>query len=235
MEPFIRISDFGAIRILGIPFAAHADTVKEHFKGYEIEENENCVCVKKVSFDNLPSLDIMFVKNEEGRIIKALISSFSLNKKECDIAFDYFKEKLKQLNLFLDEKDSSKESIIFSNCLHRVSLFKQNGISKNQNIYPLNVTIECRLMGVSDDKRYEAIRDLYINESSYKIDNIESKIQFLKSKIVKPIIVLIILIIIYLFALNGRYSHTNGGLYFDKWTNNAVYFNDDTGRFEIIK
>ena len=55
-----------------------------------------------------------------------------------------------------------------------------------------------------------------------------------KDYIIKLLIAIAFLIIAYLFAQNGRYSHADQDLYFDKWTNKALIFNPDTGRFEEI-
>lgn len=52
--------------------------------------------------------------------------------------------------------------------------------------------------------------------------------------IIKSLISIAFLIIAYLFALNGRYSHAEQDLYFDKWTKKALIFNPDTGSFEEI-
>lgn len=38
-----------------------------------------------------------------------------------------------------------------------------------------------------------------------------------KLAIIKSVIAVIVLIIMYLFALNGRYSQAEGAYYFDKW------------------
>lgn len=51
----------------------------------------------------------------------------------------------------------------------------------------------------------------------------------------KVLFLVLVLVIAYLFALNGRYSHTGESLYFDKWTNKALIFNPDTGNFEHLK
>ena len=50
----------------------------------------------------------------------------------------------------------------------------------------------------------------------------------------KVLFLVLMLVIAYLFALNGRYSHTDQDLYFDKWTKQTLIFNPDTGCFEEI-
>ena len=37
-------------------------------------------------------------------------------------------------------------------------------------------------------------------------------------KVIKVLLFVSVLIVAFLFALNGRYSHVGGLLYFDKWT-----------------
>ncbi len=56
-----------------------------------------------------------------------------------------------------------------------------------------------------------------------------------KSTVIKLIIAFFVLVILYLFALNGRYSHAEQAVYFDKWTKQALIFNPDTGSFEEMK
>ena len=46
-------------------------------------------------------------------------------------------------------------------------------------------------------------------------------------RLAKVVIAVLALVIAYLFALNGRYSHTGGLLYFDKWTEKAIQMNID--------
>lgn len=38
------------------------------------------------------------------------------------------------------------------------------------------------------------------------------------SKVIKVLLFVSVLIVAFLFALNGRYSHVGGLMYFDKWT-----------------
>ena len=56
-----------------------------------------------------------------------------------------------------------------------------------------------------------------------------------KPVVIKSIFAILVLVILYLFALNGRYSHAGQAVYFDKWTKQALMFNPDTGCFEEIK
>lgn len=55
-----------------------------------------------------------------------------------------------------------------------------------------------------------------------------------KSTVIKSVFAILVLVILYLFALNGRYSHAEQAVYFDKWTKQALIFNPDTGRFEDL-
>lgn len=48
------------------------------------------------------------------------------------------------------------------------------------------------------------------------------------SKVIKVLLFVSVLIVAYLFALNGRYSHVGGLLYFDKWTK-------EIKEYEVIK
>ena len=56
-----------------------------------------------------------------------------------------------------------------------------------------------------------------------------------KPVVIKSIFAILVLVILYLFALNGRYSHAEQDLYFDKWTKQALIFNSDTGCFEKME
>lgn len=53
--------------------------------------------------------------------------------------------------------------------------------------------------------------------------------------VIKALVAIAIFVLAFLFAINGRYSHTGESLYFDKWTNKALIFNPDTGNFENLK
>ena len=48
------------------------------------------------------------------------------------------------------------------------------------------------------------------------------------SKVIKVLLFVSVLIVAFLFALNGRYSHVGGLLYFDKWTK-------EIKKYEVIK
>lgn len=47
-------------------------------------------------------------------------------------------------------------------------------------------------------------------------------------KVIKVLLFVSVLIVAFLFALNGRYSHVGGLLYFDKWTK-------EIKEYEVIK
>ncbi len=59
--------------------------------------------------------------------------------------------------------------------------------------------------------------------------------KFLQKYAIKVLVTIVILVFAYLFALNGRYSHAEQAVYFDKWTKQALIFNPDTGSFEEMK
>lgn len=52
--------------------------------------------------------------------------------------------------------------------------------------------------------------------------------RLLITQTIKVLLLLLALIIAFLFALNGRYSHVGGLLYFDKWTK-------EIKEYEVIK
>lgn len=56
-----------------------------------------------------------------------------------------------------------------------------------------------------------------------------------KSTVIKSVFAILVLVILYLFALNGRYSHAEQAVYFDKWTKQALIFNPDTRCFEKME
>lgn len=61
------------------------------------------------------------------------------------------------------------------------------------------------------------------------------KVDMNKSTVIKSILAILLLIILYLIALNGRYSKIEDYFYFDKWTRQILIFNPGTGYLEYIE
>lgn len=220
MINFVSVSDTGSIRILNIPLCADIEFVKRTLKPFEIQENENCLYLENVSFDNLPKLNIHFSKDKESRINKIYIGQSNLNQKECDLVFDYFKGRFNGLNMFSEKKAEFTTEVVLSNELHKVDMGKQKGLSGDENKYPFYMHIIGRLVASENEKELKhSIRQLYFNKGhmNFKSNKLFSHIQIWQT--IKVLLCAFALLIAYLFTLNGRYKQFDDGyLIIDNWT-----------------
>lgn len=99
MKELISISDFGSIRILGIPLGYSIDGIKSVIKDFEIKEYPKCLSVNNVAFGQLPRFNITFSKDIDGRVNEIRIQNTGFSQKECDVVYDYFKNNLNELNI----------------------------------------------------------------------------------------------------------------------------------------
>ena len=94
MKSILSISDIGTIRVCDIPLMAHISYAKQIFRGYDIQESNNGIYVRDVSYENLPKLDIFYRKNSEDRITEIRLSHYPLGQKECNVAYAFFKNNM---------------------------------------------------------------------------------------------------------------------------------------------
>ena len=242
MNKVISISDIGSIYILDICLCSFIEGAKSKLSNYELEEHPGCLQASNVLLsENLPRLDIVVYKDSENLVNKIRIQSFKLNRKECDLTYKHFKKKFVQLNVVSRKKTEDTTTLELSNLLHNVRLFKQYGLGEDhKEICPFIMELSGKLISkkhaldnTEDNKQVKnAIKDLYFS--------CQNRIAFNNRKtgmlsFVKFPILIILLLLAYLFALNGRYSHAEQDLYLDKWTKQALIFNPDTGSFEEMK
>lgn len=238
MKKFVSISNFGAIRILDVPFGASANGVKHILKDYSVEENNNCLYIEKLSIDNLPELSVIFSKDEESSVNYIRIGCSSLNQKECDLVYGYFRREFSDLNIVSKREEGYCYFLTLSNNLHKVELMKQGGPSNDENKFMFSVVITGRLIeggtiyNIKTDKqeKNKAIKELYALNKKCMNQNKP----FLDTKIFETIKVLFLifaLIAAYLFALNGRYDRIDDECYFDKWTKTIL----EIQRYKEIK
>lgn len=213
MNTLVSISNNGSIRILNIPLGVGSNYVMSVLRSYDIQENNNVLCINDFSTDNLPPLDIRFTKDNQDCIKRIYIGKSQLNQKECDKTFVYFKEVISsKLNIFSEEKNE----VILSNTLHRVTIGKQQGLGDNEDKYPFFLYIDGKLLGKNEPELRYSMKQLYLEKPMQ--EKSKSSLLFSIAKTVKILIVALVLIIAYLFALNGRYTKIDDDFYFDKWT-----------------
>lgn len=227
MKPLVSISDFGSIRILDIPLDSDYEYAKSTLQVYGLQEVNNNLCLENISIDNLPPLSIRFIRRSKESLINQIyIGNYRLNQKECDTVFNYFKERLGgRLNIVSEKEEGSCYTIVLSNLLHRVNMFKQKGLTNDENSFPFQIRIFGRLIEteflsikIDEQQKNDAIRKLYLSTERVmeKQNNRFTCTQIFLA--IKVLILIFALIVAFLFALNGRYSHVGELLYFDKWT-----------------
>lgn len=216
MKKLISISEFGSISVLGVPLGSTTSYIKEVFSKYEINENNNCLYLNMPATGNTPMLSVVFGKKDTDIVDKISIRNTHLTQDECDRVYNFFKNEFSSLKLISEDKTDDTVTLVLSNTLHRVKLFKQKGLEDNENLCPFIMDIQGTLFNSNDSEREKAIREIYhIQEVSMRKNKQFSNIQI--DKTMKALFVVIALIIMYLFALNGRYSKIEYNVYFDKW------------------
>lgn len=226
MKKFVSVSDWGAIRVLGVPLGTSANEVKSILKDFCIHENDNCLYTDKISINNLPELGMIFSKDEEDCVNQIRIGNAYLSQKECDNVYSYFKRELSDLDVVSEKEEGDCFVLTLSNCLHKVVIVKQRGLSNDENKYPFSMSIIGRLieggfllnLKIDRQERNKAIKELYASNKKIGTTPNTSKRFVYVDRIIKILLLVFALILTYLLALNGRYIYTGNNEFFDKWT-----------------
>ena len=222
MKKIISISEYGSIRVLGVPIGSTTKFVKESFSDYDVKENNNCIYFDIPATEETPELSIVLSKRDDNWIDKISIRNTHLNQSDCNNTFNYFKKELNTLTVISKDENINCLTLVLSNILHKVSLLKQKGLGDNKNWCPFIMNIQGRMFNKDDAERDKAIRELYFSKEM----KLDKSISIFQIKFwIKAFLVAIVLIIAYLFALNGRYSHVRGVVFFDKWEQKCIRFN----------
>lgn len=235
MKKFVSISDLGAIRILGVPLETSANEAKSLLKDFCIHENDNCLYTDEISINNLPKLRVIFSKDEENSVNQFRVGNAYLSQKECDNVYSYFKRELSDLNIVSEKEDGNCFVLTLSNYLHKVVIVRQIRLSNDENKYTFSMRIIGRLieggflfdLKIDRQEQNKAIKELYASNKKKCIPQNRSNMSHIVDRIIKILFLIFVLIVAYLFVLNGRYSHVHGLLYFDKWANKTIILNRD--------
>ena len=228
MKQLISISDIGAIRVYDIPLMADIGYAKHILRNYAQEETKAGLYVKKIPSSNLPNMDLFFSINSENKINSIRITNCCLSQKECSIAYNFFRKEFSSFNVVSKNKSENTQSLLLSNLLHRVSLFKQNGLGNDKTKFPFVLDIDGKLIESNpigkesiEKQKNESIKSLYFDESNYNSRKNEcTRTKINPYKVIKIIIAILALALFFLYIQNGRYV-VSKLLVIDKWTGEA--------------
>lgn len=241
-KQFISISNYGSISVLGIPLGVPFEETKLLFKDYKTEEITNGIIIRGIKYKELPELDLIFVKDNKGRINEIRIHNYHINKKELEVVFNHFKSEFHNLDC-IDNKDYEDTNYLYkqiklSNSLHKILLRKcDNKNSNKKNIFMVCIIgkiLDGNSFYIKNDElsRYNSIIDLYLDNNKIKkhIMDKDRKVFWTDVifKSIKLSILVFALFVAYLFASNGRYAAIDKDymIFFDKWTETAIQITD---------
>lgn len=230
----LKFTENGNILLLNISLLDSCTTVKNKLDkfGIQYEENKNCFFFKR----KYKGYELDFICSKRGdRINKILFSCISKDDSFANIFFDDIKKMFDSHPDLFYLSYSEGESFI------RNLKVKEKTVKITGNIIKATAFIQHGLGENYKDAHFVTLSWQLINETLYfdtpNVDNIliENYLQLIKGNnmkrkydfghILKILVILLFFILIYLFALNGRYEYKRDGyIRIDKWTNTVTYF-----------
>ena len=228
-KPLITISPLGSVYILGIPLTGGVKFALNELSVYNVQENENCIYLANASVNPLlPKFNIIFSKSKEpalqGRIDRIYIHAHNLNINECNRCWEYFKLLFRKMNLVYSQKNAECVcDLYYETRLCQIKVFKQFGLGDNPNICPFGISINSKYLH-NEESNADLITALFHDKIEYTpMDDKPKKTTPNKLKYLFVFLFsTIICILLYLTALNGRYTKVENYYVFDKWTSKFI-------------
>ncbi len=229
MRPLINISPLGSLYVLGIPLAACVEYARRELAEHNVQENQNCIYLENLVVNSdLPQIDkIIFSKSKEPEW-QGFIDSISIHImpaiNQCEHTWNYFKRLFKGMNLsYVEKNEGSVCTLTYKTRLCQISMLKQYGVNTNPNICPFCIRLSSQFL---IQGRYDTtlIKGLFHDKIDYLTENMPTN--SIKSINLKYILIflfsIVLCMLIFLFALNGRYMKTEDCIVFDKWTSKYI-------------
>lgn len=218
-EKFYSISELGSISILGVSIGTSEEEALERLKPYNVNKNIFSLRVDNfVIANNLPPVRISYLLDKACLKINSIRIYATCKAEQSYRTYRYLKGLFSDLDVYaIDKKKGCITESEYGNILHNIKIFVQQGIGEDDTLCPFLANIYGKLLSDSDGQKR-------LNEDIYKLYT--NKMQLSKKSVLKNsfwrttskiILFIAVLIIAYLFALNGRYMQEDSEVYFDKW------------------
>lgn len=217
-EKFYSISELGSISILGVSIGTSEEEALERLKPYNV--NKNIISLRVDNFviaTNLPPVRISYLFDKACLKINSIRIYATCKAEQSYRTYRYLKGLFSDLDVYdIDKKQGCITESYYGNILHNIRIFVQQGLGEDDTIYPFVAHIYGKLLSDSEgQKKLDAEYKLYTHKMQLSKKSV-FKNSFWRT-ISKVILFIAVLIIAYLFALNGRYMQEDSEVYFDKW------------------
>lgn len=244
MNNFISISSKGSITVHGVYIGMKEDDALQNISSFQVRIIPPIIaCSNVVVEDFLPTVNIrVYIDTLTKRTCQIKIWRHCKDKGECDALFNYFNNTLCKFDLFVDDCKDYTMHKKFTNSLHFIRLHRQYGYEatnidgytvKNEDACPFYLDVQSHLFTMdSVDELRNKFSYLYVPDHiNKKYANRQKCISMNYFLILKRIfisfITIVFFVILYLFALNGRYYVLyNDTVVFDKWNKTCKEFVD---------
>jgi len=227
---WIKLLRNGNVDILGIRIGVNFNYAKDILtkKGYIVQNGNNCLYIEMINIDNiLENINVRFIYNDIEIITEINLNVCPNNAQNgIDIyrKFTFFFKKNSSYFNELELNEVVGRSFInnFSNNLIGVCIFLQYGIEDNKNLYPVSLMINNtfdRKKNFSIDHVKNSIYEIYRNTSPVIVSIAKNKIEHKTrwKEIIQMLLSILLVILIYIISINGRYENLTNGYVLDKW------------------
>lgn len=217
-EKFYSISELGSISILGVSIGTSEEEALERLKPYNV--NKNIISLRVDNFviaNNLPPVRISYLFDKACLKINSIRIYATCKAEQSYRTYRYLKGLFSDLDVYdIDKKQGCITESYYGNILHNIRIFVQQGLGEDDTIYPFVAHIYGKLLSDSEgQKKLDAEYKLYTHKMQLSKKSVfKNSFWRITSKV---ILFIAVLILAYLFALNGRYMQEDSEVYFDKW------------------
>ena len=224
-EKFYSISELGSISILGVSIGTSEEEALKLLKPYNVNKDIISLWVDNIVIaNNLPAVRISYLLDKACLKINSIRIYATCKAEQSYRTYRYLKGLFGDLDVYaIDKKKGCITESEYGNILHNIKIFVQQGIGEDDTLCPFLAQVYGKLLSDSDGQKRldEDIYKLYTNKMQLSKKSV-FKNSFWRTTF-KVILFIAVLILAYLFALNGRYMQEDSEVYFDKWKCKLIF------------
>lgn len=234
MKDFISIDNKGSVEIIGIKIGDLNSEIEQKIKHYDFERTNKGYSIKNIMLSQNYKSHLLVSFNNDC-LSEYVLSIYVDNENEAIILRDKLIKILEEKQIY-DKKISSQEKTLncgfeavtyydYTNELFNIRLLFQKGFGGNLNKYV--ILLDCNsiisLLGKNREQAESKICKLYKLDNQMKTSRNNTNISLNLKYGLKVLFYALLLLLFYLYILNGRYSvNKNGYIVVDKWTQTCI-------------